>query len=345
MSAWGSGSARFLRSLMPQCTGLRPDWEWVVFTGPRVDPAVRNIPGWAEVHLQGRKLARRLIHETVRIPRETLRRGFDFMVFPADVGPLVKSPPYAVFCRNPHVVPPDGVNPDGAARYRFQRALLKKSCRRAAVTVTFTKTMSRGVTRILEVPIEKTRVLTPGSDHIKAKSSVVPAASLGVTGPYVLWVGVPYGHKNISGTLAAWERVRHQEHGMKLVVAGLTQKDVDQAGGGGAGVVTGLGYVDPDSMAGLYSGASALLNASLLESYGYPVAEALAAGLPIACSDIPPFRELAPNASFFDPESPEDISRAILAALKAPAVPRGNDYIRTWRECGEEFVRMIETAQ
>ena len=43
-----------------------------------------------------------------------------------------------------------------------------------------------------------------------------------------------------------------------------------------------------------------------------PVLEALAAGTPLACSDIAPLRELADGfASFFDPYSSDDIAAAI----------------------------------
>ena len=42
-----------------------------------------------------------------------------------------------------------------------------------------------------------------------------------------------------------------------------------------------------------------------------PVLEALAAGIPVACSDIPPLREVAGSAAlFFDPASEDQIAAA-----------------------------------
>jgi FkbM family methyltransferase len=50
-----------------------------------------------------------------------------------------------------------------------------------------------------------------------------------------------------------------------------------------------------------YLKASALIIASLVEGFGLPIAEALQRGLPVLCSDIPVFREIAEGkATFFD---------------------------------------------
>lgn len=85
----------------------------------------------------------------------------------------------------------------------------------------------------------------------------------------------------------------------------------------------------------LLAGARALLAPSLAEGYGLPVAEALAAGIPILCSDIPPFREIAGEAALsLDPRRAEDwawrirgladsggaaAARALAARANAPA--------------------------
>lgn len=60
------------------------------------------------------------------------------------------------------------------------------------------------------------------------------------------------------------------------------------------------------------SRATALITASFEEGFGIPVIESLSMGTPVACSDIPVFREVAgPGAVFFDPRSPSDIAAKI----------------------------------
>jgi glycosyltransferase involved in cell wall biosynthesis len=63
-------------------------------------------------------------------------------------------------------------------------------------------------------------------------------------------------------------------------------------------------------MADLYRLADGLLFPSRAEGFGIPMVEAALAGLPLFCSDIPPFREIAGNAAvYFDPQGdPQQIA-------------------------------------
>lgn len=97
------------------------------------------------------------------------------------------------------------------------------------------------------------------------------------------------------------------------------------------------------------SRATALVTASLEEGFGIPVIEALAMGTPVACSDIPVFREVAgPGAVFFDPRDPSDIARCIRAleddetwkGLSAAAPGHAAKY--TW---DESAARLLALAQ
>ncbi|OGT06732.1 MAG: hypothetical protein A2103_01200 [Gammaproteobacteria bacterium GWF2_41_13] len=67
----------------------------------------------------------------------------------------------------------------------------------------------------------------------------------------------------------------------------------------------------------LYSKASLFVFASSCESFGFPLLEAMATGLPIACSNIEPFPEIVKNAAiYFDPKVPASIADAIEALIE-----------------------------
>lgn len=75
-------------------------------------------------------------------------------------------------------------------------------------------------------------------------------------------------------------------------------------------------------LAALMETVCAVLAPSFAEGFGLPVAEAIAAGAPVLCSDIPAHREVAGDrAHFLDPREKEAWRQAIRAALKADASP------------------------
>lgn len=73
-----------------------------------------------------------------------------------------------------------------------------------------------------------------------------------------------------------------------------------------------FGYVTDIEVAGLMSGSSALIFPSLFEGFGIPVAEAMAAGVPVLCSNNTSLPEVGGDAAiYFDPRKPEEIANKI----------------------------------
>ena len=88
---------------------------------------------------------------------------------------------------------------------------------------------------------------------------------------------------------------------------------------------------DDDTMANLYQLADALFFPSVQEGFGIPVLEAGLAGLPVFCSDIPPFRQAGQDdVVYFDSEgeAPEDIASRIRARLENDPTSRLRRRIR-----------------
>jgi glycosyltransferase involved in cell wall biosynthesis len=78
--------------------------------------------------------------------------------------------------------------------------------------------------------------------------------------------------------------------------------------------------LDDETVASLYAVADGLLFTSTQEGFGIPILEAGAAGVVIACADIPALRELAgDDALYFDPadSNPDAIARDLLRAFAA----------------------------
>jgi glycosyltransferase involved in cell wall biosynthesis len=74
-----------------------------------------------------------------------------------------------------------------------------------------------------------------------------------------------------------------------------------------------LGYRSPLEIRALFRGCSGVVFPSLFEGYGMPVAEAIIAGRPVACSNTTSLPEIAGEAALtFDPADVDDIAAKLL---------------------------------
>jgi glycosyltransferase involved in cell wall biosynthesis len=132
--------------------------------------------------------------------------------------------------------------------------------------------------------------------------------------PYLLYVATLHPHKNHERLLRAYARRPRRE---RLVLAGMagfhahavraliSELRLDDA-------VHVTGWVPREELYEFYAHASACVIPSTFEGFGMPVLEALASGIPTACSDIPPLRDSAGDAAlFFDPFDEDAIAAAL----------------------------------
>ena len=102
----------------------------------------------------------------------------------------------------------------------------------------------------------------------------------------------------------------------------------------------------------LYHGASLYVFPSLFEGFGLSLLEAMACGVPIACSSTSSLGEIAADAALqFDPEDVDDISSAMQDILEKPAlrkelVASGFERLKEfdWKEHADELVKVYEES-
>ncbi|HKY32180.1 MAG TPA: glycosyltransferase family 1 protein [Candidatus Polarisedimenticolia bacterium] len=142
---------------------------------------------------------------------------------------------------------------------------------------------------------------------------------------YVLHVGSITPRRNIDRLLDAFAVVRRRAPHLRLLLAGRVEPPSPPLEPaiqrrGLAGAVLAAGYVPPEDLPALYSGAAAVACPSLYEGFGLPVLEAMACGTPVLASSTSCFPEVAGDAALLvDPLDTEAIAAGLWTVVADPS--------------------------
>lgn len=161
----------------------------------------------------------------------------------------------------------------------------------------------------------------------------------------VVFVGRDDPRKGLDTLVAAWKNVRADVPGAELVVVGA-KRSVEPG-------ITFLGAVD-DSVKRRILGTASILCAPNLggESFGLIIAEGMAAGCAIVCSDLPAFRSVAGGGAVFVP--PGDAGQLAVAMIdllndgdrRRQLTEVGSDRAErlAWDDVGDKYLRLYQAA-
>ena len=139
---------------------------------------------------------------------------------------------------------------------------------------------------------------------------------------YCLYLGSNKPHKNLPMLIRAWAQIPKSEIGnSQLILAGHWDDRYPQARDLAASLgvtdsVRFLGPVSGGDLPQLYAAATAFIFPSRYEGFGLPVLEAMASGVPVACSRAPGLPEVAGDAALtFDPADVDEMTGVIQRLL------------------------------
>jgi glycosyltransferase involved in cell wall biosynthesis len=162
---------------------------------------------------------------------------------------------------------------------------------------------------------------------------------------YLLCVSTSHPHKNLARLIEAHRQMDDAPPLVITGVRGFASKEVEDLAGEGVRIA---GWVPRDELFELYRCARGFIYPSTFEGFGMPVLEAMAAGVPVACSDIPPLREIAGDTvDYFDPSSEAAIREALVLLTKA-ALPTERARRRaaefSWEKCARETLDYLSKS-
>jgi glycosyltransferase involved in cell wall biosynthesis len=323
LGAFGKGVARYVRELLPALAELHPSLAPVVLAPPDAE-----LPPGAEslevVRVRGRPAIR---WEQAELPRVARRHNLALVHTTSDRLPVVCSVPVVVYLfEDPkyRLAAVDGARPSRhLVADALTRGLFAGSMRRAAVVLV----SSRATARDLEARgiTARVRLVYPGvSSGFRPTQGELETAAirerLAAPAGYVLHFSSDDPRDNTEVAFRAYaELCRRASETPPLLVPGpvVAELGAQQALASELGVrdrVRWLGFQRGDALAEIYRAASVFVDPSLYEGFGFQVAEALASGAPVVCSNATSLPEVVGDAAIL--EDPRDV-RGFAEALGA----------------------------
>lgn len=167
--------------------------------------------------------------------------------------------------------------------------------------------------------------------------------------PYALFVGTIEPRKNIDTLLDAWKQVKARAD-FDLVIAGPVGWNAARTLHRIQAEAVYRGYVPEAEMPGLTAGATAFVYPSLYEGFGFPVAQAMAAGVPVVTSHTSCLPEVAGEAALYaDPRSPAEIAAQLDRVLESETLRQrmsaaGREKARAyrWEACARHSLEFFQ---
>jgi glycosyltransferase involved in cell wall biosynthesis len=293
------GTEIYLRILMTALAEIDSENQYVVFTnretGTDLVPARGNFK-CVQTSIRASFRPSRILWEQTGLPLAVARQHLDVLFNPGFTSP--------VFCPCASVtVFHDLQHKRRPELFRwfdlpFWQILLYASAHLSTRLLAISDTTRADLLRFYKIAPEKITVTPLGVDPVFFE---IPRRRR-VADPFILTVSTLHPHKNLDGLMRAFAEFRKTRPEFRLIVVGLrgfytAALEELRTSLGLSAAVHFTGWIPRAELYDLFAGATAFLFPSTFEGFGLPVLEALAAGIPVACSRIEPLSSLAGSAA------------------------------------------------
>jgi glycosyltransferase involved in cell wall biosynthesis len=200
--------------------------------------------------------------------------------------------------------------------YRYRERKYRNLCRWSKGILVDAELVRRQVIEAYGMPPERIHLFPQIAPRYMYVGETPPDFDLRyrLPGKFIFYPAQFWEHKNHQNLLRAVASLKGEIPDLKLVLAGGKKNAYDAVAAlaaelGLAGDVLFLGYVPDEDMAELYRRARALIYATYFGPCNIPPLEALAAGCPMALSDVASMPDRVGDAALvFNPDSVEEIA-------------------------------------
>lgn len=236
----------------------------------------------------------------------------------------------------------------------YHRWSMRFAARHAQRIITISQFTAQELTNIYSVPQGKVTVIYNGYNAPSA------AASESLSDPArdcILYVGRIEHKKNLLNLVEAYVELRkilpacpplycigRPGYGADEITKKITELHLEE-------YVTLVGYVSTAELQRYWQRAKVFVLPSQYEGFGIPVLEAMAQRVTVACSDLPPLREIGQEYCFyFDPHDPKGIAQTLQTAWQQPEAERAAQRERayahvqqfSWQRCAAQTWQVLQ---
>jgi glycosyltransferase involved in cell wall biosynthesis len=317
------GTEIYLRALLAALAQIDPVNQYFIFTNRETGPdLIPDAANFVHAPQQVRAVSRpaRILWEQTVLPVTAARLRLDVLLNPGFTAPLLcPCPQVTVFHDLQHKRRPEGFRWFERPFWRF---FLYWAARRSKALIAISDATAADLQRFYpRLPGRKIHIVPQGVDPMFADIRTRRNPER-----FLLAVSTLHPHKNLDGLLRAFALFRERHPDFRLVVCGMhgfftgplhelrrslrLEKAVDFPG-----------WIPRADLYDLYARAWAFIYPSHFEGFGLPILEAMAAGIPMACSNIEPMASLAGEAALrFDPKDVTAMAAAMVRLTEDEAL-------------------------
>lgn len=216
---------------------------------------------------------------------------------------------------------------------------------RDATIITISQAVRDQIVDSLGIPHRCVHVVYPSDSGLDQRP---PKAMPNVRSPYILTTSMTNPRKNLGNLLKAYALVRTRHPDLQLVITGSPTWINQVVEDNPHEAIVNAGFASEEQLRALYEGAATYVYPSFDEGFGIPLLDARLVGCPVACSDIPVFREvLQDDAVYFDPTNAESMAAAIERAMTTTDAHGDMSAVRSlrdrfsWRQSASSLLQAI----
>jgi len=344
------GTEIYLRNLLAALAALDRENQYFVFTNRETDSTlVPMATNFQHIPQPIRAVSRpaRLIWEQTLLPLKIATMRLDCLLNPGFTAPIVTACPNVTVVHDmQHKRHPEHFRRFDRPAWQF---FVWAAVHRSRILLADSGATRDDLIRYYRIDPKRVRIALLG-----VEDEFFSIAELrGPLRPWILCASTLHPHKNIERLVRVFGRFREIKPEFQLILAGMRGFRASEI----EALISRLnlessvritGWIPRTELYELFRHATAFVYPSTFEGFGLPVIEAMAAGVPLACSDIEPLRSITGDAAIrFAPDSDEEMLAALLRVSEdSSLVPAARARARqfTWKHCATETLAALTAA-